>query len=140
MQRIGLRRALRQVIAFAVVFAAFASFTLVACSKKEESQPPATDGLRQKISEEQMITALMRSLPAVDQICNDPSRDRAFLVHFVEGRIEGWQGWYFIEHVDFYALPNGTFFVTALPADRYVSIYPKVDGLKCGTEMEYPHQ
>lgn len=98
---------------------------------KAEEKAPGPESITRK----EAYAALFRSIRA-DRICYDEGRN-AYFVHFPE-EVEGWEGWHYIDAPQFYKMDaNGTWFVAQIPDDKYVRVYPDVNGMPCANAAEY---
>lgn len=116
---------------------------LVACGKKEESTPvvavaasapePAVD----PISSEQQLSSILRSHPNSRRACIDGERKYTYFLDYGplpppntedDGRNHGWL---YIEGVQFFKTSNNTYFNTVQDEDKYIRVYPDVNGLQC---------
>lgn len=122
-------------LTWAVALAGLTS--LVACSKKLEKPVETKVTQAQEVPQDAQIAAMLRGHPNSKRICVDSSRDRAFFLDYgplpkpnepSDGLMHGW---YFVEKIEFYSAPNGTWFITGQEDSKYITVYPDVNGLVC---------
>ena len=81
------------------------------------------------------LNALGRAESRATKICyNGQTGDKnsdSFFVFWPYLDDEHFDGWYYIDQVDFYQAANKTWYVAEQNSERYVHIFPKIDGLTC---------
>jgi hypothetical protein len=115
-------------------------FSMVACTKKVEKKTESVAVAAvdpDDLTQDAMLSAMLRGHPNSKQICVDGTRNHAFfldygpLLKYGEPADGQWHGWIFIQDVEFYKTSNNTWFIIDQAANKYIQSYPDVNGLVC---------
>lgn len=118
------------------------SITLVACGKKVESTPiPAAVASAPVVvdqpTEDQALAAILRGHPNSHRACVDGLRENSFFLDYGPPLAPGaeedgkYHGWLLLDRVEFYKTSNNTWFITIQKDEKYITVYPDVNGLNC---------
>lgn len=118
------------------------ALALAACGKKQEVAAPVEPVAPaepaapvEKPNLDQQLSAMVRPYERMIKVCHEGLRNSAFFVLFkppADGNSEGLLvGWYLVEGIEFYKASNNTWFMTDIADNKFVKVYPEIDGLTC---------